>query len=245
MAKFTWRATDRIWVATHLAQEIHPRTGAPWLYEEPDRKPTIWPVDKLVEELASTLTPVTDTVYVIAQFVAKADGKLITDGLAEYGLALSDIQADLETAQRVKTEFLEDQKFILDKTALASLGDEKTVTDWQTDKSPIVLIKMKAQDRLCNCAHDALDVLAYELRGRSPYTGNLINYELKHLETLIIERCKVARIEARACGHPDAAGILAICDWIDANRQAKFADIAGYIESHIQRLPLVRRHWAL
>ncbi len=245
---FTHEATDRLWIACQTAQEVHPRTGEPLLYKNPDVDapiPIPYPVDKLLQEVDNTLAPIAGLNAMVSSFLAKADGKMVDTGLAEYGLVKSDITTDMANAVVAKDEFVTDQKFEENKESLAALGAEKLITEWEIDKIDIKLVKMADRDRFCNSAHEGLDALSYELRGLSSTTGNISFTPKESIDRWLIARCKAAKISASASGHEDAQDIINIANWVEANKDQDHIDIAVYIDLNLPKLPLVRRHWGL
>ena len=248
LAYFTNKAIRWHWTTCHLAQEVHPITGEPWLYKDPNiNKPilTPWPVGLLLSEVTRSIDFLIHFTSRVDSFIAKADSKLVSEGLKNYGLLTPDIISDTQKINMSRSEILADKNLIQDKKNLAILGDQKVISSWQIDKVPMLFVKKPEVIKLINGAHGVLDHLSYELKGISGDSGTPHTYTEEHMKNLIRERCNVARIEATASGHPDAALILQIANWITANKDESFQTMSDYIDFNLPKLPVVRRHWAL
>ncbi len=244
---FTWKAIHRHWVVCHFAQEVHPVTGEPLLYKDPEAElPSLtpWPVDKLLTEVTKAMQSITLFISRVNGFVGKADSKLVEEGLKEYGLLPTDIATDIQTVDESKISFLADKNLVADKEKLTILGSEKLIATWQIDKVSKHPVKRPVAIKLINGAHDSLDALSYELRGINESSGDVEVLEDSDLRQRIIDRAYVARVEATASGHPDTSQILQVASWVTTNKDALFLDIADHIDFNLPKLPSIRRHWA-
>ena len=242
----TFTLTARIWGACHVAQEVSPITGAPLLYKDPELGTLVYPVDKLKIEVDRTLAPITPDKFKIDTFLAKTDSTLVSQALDLYGVKLATLIADMVKAEDTKTAIVSDKDYIEDKVKLAAIGEANLPESWEMDKE-IVNIKLIVKDHdifLCNCGHNSLDALSYNLRGIDPGSGNPVVYSKELLAELIDARTYVARVECNASTHPDSAEIIAIANWVTANRNLKPLVIADYIDAHLPKIPLIRRYWA-
>lgn len=250
LIKWTNRAIHRLFIFSHLAQEIHPVTGTTWLYKEPGIANSFqpWPVDKLLEELKRTIQPILGIASNVGGYLLKVqDQNAIDDGLAKYKNVLrSDITGDIQTASNARTALFANKNLIADKTKLSILGEASLTPSWRIDKIiNIASVDTTESEFHANCSHVVIDSLSYELRGRDEATGEPVIFDDATIRTLIVERMRAAKIEAQASGHPDAPMLLSIISWIESHRNDDVLLLANYIDSNLPKLPLVRRAWAL
>jgi len=246
LIKYADRCARRLWVACHLAQEIHPLTGQPWLYKEPTEKASIltaWPVTAMAQELHNTLLPIDKKKGDVDKFVAKVSSKFIANSVEAFGLDVADVMLDLDAAVVSKSSITSDERYVLDKTKLLSLGEEKVVSDWQIDKIHVQSVKVPESEFVCNCGNDSLDALSFELRNRGEHTG--VSIPKKKTNLWMIARCRSALISASNTNHPDGALLAQVANWVLDHKDDDFIFIADYIDANMPKLPLIRRHWSL
>lgn len=246
--KRTWRVTNRLWVACHLAQEIRPTTGEPWLYKDPnsiEKIETAWPADALLSEVTRTITPITPEADKVTAFLGKAESKMVDEGLRNWTILRTDITSDLLTASIAKAALLSDKNLTADKTKLSTLGEQRLITSWMIDKVNIKTVEYDESSFHANCSHSVIDGLRWIFKGRESSTGEPISYSDTDLRTIITERMRAARIEAQISGHVDAPMLLSIITWIEAHKMDDPIIMAAYIDANLPLYPIVRRHWAL
>jgi len=237
----TWDATHWFWCACQQAQELNPMTGAPLL----DSQGIVYTAEGLLAEVKIATDQTKIILDSLDGYLAKMDSQTIANGVAGYGLALSDITSDIGILKPAHSAFVGNSRFTANKAQLKLLGKASVINDWMIDKIPISTVETDQDDFHCNCAHASLEALYLELMGIDIALGTPKVMPEELMQEFISSRVFVAVVEARASQNKDAPTILAIAEWILANRNADRSVIANHINTNIGRLPLVRRHWAI
>lgn len=257
LIRFAERANKAVLVACSTMQEIHPYTGDPIQYSEPFdgvTTPSVrdYTITELKNEADKNFSASVTFKEKVQLFLAKADKKLVDNGLDYYHQTKTVISSDMALIESAKITFDTSAQLSVSKEDLSTLGGQIL----PVFNSDIGSVHRPADIRLINIAHDCLDAISYELQGKNSSTGALVIYDVKRLKALAKSRCNVAIIEAEAAAElptllgADIQNIIDIATYVGDNvdnciNLLDLAILGSYIDANLAKLPLVRRHWSL
>ncbi len=244
-----------VYSISEILQDRHPATREKFLIEEDVpagsdalpgfREPTI---DEIKIYTGKLLGVVDKRTGINNAFIGKTTDSVLINSLMHYTVTRPHLDSDVTTAQ-TKKDVAATVSLESNKSGLKAIGSNVAYESHLGIADNIYRPKMDFDSKFANIANSCLDALSYELQGRCSYKGTVKILKIEQLKATAHSRCKVAILEGSKSKHIDALGIVSFAELVkaqidDCKTDKDLEQLGVYIDSNIEKLPLLRRSWA-